>query len=157
MICPGMCAPLVSEPGCRPLGRCISKCITLFEITLTLFRISLRLMGGFFGPAGPSFWGCAFHLGISACGYSWCDQGHFGCTDCLSLSQKMLNIVKDVSRQRRGKLPFPTYSTNFAVHVLYPIIIGCWWFWIAHFTWANGHGGIKEKGHYWNNINGMET
>lgn len=115
-------------------------------------------MGGFFGPGWPLFSGVCLSFGHQCLyGDSWCDEGHFGCTDCFSLSQKMLNIVKDLSRQRRGKLPFPTYSTNFVVHVLYPIIIGCWWFRMAHFAWANGHGGIKEKGHYWNNITRMEA
>lgn len=42
-----------------------------------------------------------------------------------------------------------------AVRRLYPVIIGCWDS-AAHAFLRQIHGGMEEKGHSWNNINGME-
>ena len=90
----------------RDVGSCLSQMYHLVWKALTLFRIILRPMGQFFGPLFSRLCLSSGHPCLWL--FLVYDQGCSGHMDCFCLSRKVLNIVNDLSRQRRGKLLFPT-------------------------------------------------
>ena len=140
LFCPPVCVPFVSEPGCGQLPFSnVSPCLKSLDSVQNYSKADGSILWPPFFKAVPFIWASMLTVIPGIWSRMFWSYGLFL---LISKSAKYSQwFIK--TKKRKTSVSYLTHSV---VHVLYPVIIGCGWFWVACFPRANVQGGNQREG-----------